>query len=806
MGFLAVTFRRFAKEKFYALVCIISLALGIAGSSLISLFLLSELTFDQYHQNHDRIYRVNTRFGEIEISNSGYDIGPTLIRDNPQFLDYVRFRPAIESEFTYEDNTESWDSVFLSDSSVFDIFTILPVRGDLGSAFPDPFSIAISESFAEFYFGSTDPIGRTLTTEEHQFRVSLVFEDAPENVSQRYDALLPFGLLEIYQPEYLENFGDRYIAPSNTTYLHVANNFNPQSMKAASDYLFDTYMGTGWQGAVGGPVEIDFELKLQNLGELHFGKKLISDDSTGNIVNLYIFMAVAIILLAISCINYVNLATARAAVRSKEVAMKKILGASSENLIFQFLAESLFFVMLAFIVGILFAIAAIELGAIEELTGKTELGDLLLSPGRFLMFIAAGLLIGLVSGIYPALTLSRPSMMSVLKPEQTNTRRGLSIRQILVFLQMTASVIIVACVFIMLRQSDFLVDAPMGFKKDNQLVVKLRGAETIRSRQAIITELNRYNEILSVVEMQTALGTGLSISMQQVEKNDGLTESLTMNPFTVGDGFLETLEVKLLQGKMFLNEQAGNDVTPVLVNETLVDQMNWDQAIGKKVGGREVVGVIEDFHYRPLHEPIAPSYIAPYSDGYLETLPEERLKNASVDLIISVSGNKTVATREYIEETVDQFSDQVLIEVVTLDAVWARMYEDESRTIALVGVFAGLSIAVSLLGVAGLASYNTQQRGKEVAIRKVLGASVPNILVLLSMNMMKVIAIAILPAVAAAYYFSNIWLERFSYKAEFSSLPFLLAIGIVSIFSLSVLLMQSYRASRLNPVTKLKYE
>lgn len=804
MNFLIVTLRRLAKEKFYALLCVFSLALGLASAILISLYLLSELTFDRYHQNHDRIHRISTRFSDLEIAATGYETGPTLVRDNSQFLDYVRFREAFESSFSYGDNSNEWEDIYLADASVFDIFTVTAVRGDISTAFQEPYSIAISESFAEFYFSEQDPIGELLSTEKLELRVTLVFEDPPENVTQRYQALVPFELVEFYEPDYLDDFGGRFLFQSITTFLYVAEDFDPQSMAAASDYLFDTYMSTDFPIAMSDSGQ--FELELQRLSDIRFGKELMFDETSGNVLNLYIFAATALALLVISCINYVNLATARASTRVKEVAMKKILGATSKNLLSQFLLESVLFISLAFAVAVLLAFTAMELGYVESFTGKSELSELLLTPGRLLLFVSFGMLIGLLSGIYPAITLSRQSMLAVFNSQPKNWRLGLPLRQLLVLLQMIVSIVIISCVFIMLRQSDFLLESPMGFSKDNQLVVRLRTADAIRSREALMTELTRHNEIVSVVEMGNVLGRGLSIGVRQIENNQGEMESLTVNNFRVGEDFLESLEIELLQGTMFTNAQSEIEAFPVLVNETFVRQMEWEQPIGRLIGSNEVIGVVADFHYLPLHEPIAPVYVAPFNDLYLDRMTPNEQERASIDLVVNVSGNELADTRAFIQQTVRRFSNQSIIEARALSDVWADMYDDESQIISLVGIFGAVSIVISLLGLAGLAAYNSQQRAREIAIRKVLGASVTDVLALLSAGMVKIIAVAILPAAAGAYFSSNVWLESFAYRAEFSIVPYLSAILLVALFSISVLILQTYRTAQANPVAKLKYE
>ena len=806
MNFLIITCRRLAKEKFYSLLCIFSLALGFASTILISLYLLSEFTFDFYHEKHERIYRVNTGVADIKVSATGYEIGPLLVRDNPQFLDFVRLRQAFEKDFSYGDVSTDWEQVFLADATVFDIFTFEPVAGDIESAFQDQYSIAISESFAEFYFGSRDPIGELLSTEKFELRVSFVFEDQPDNVTQRFDALLPFELIETYEPDYLENYNSRFMLTPNTTFLYVAGNFDPVSMAAASSYLYNTYMADEAQArqTIGETPPVLFT--AQKLSDIHFDETLLMDESTGNIVNMYIFAAIAIAVLVISCINYVNLATARAAARTKEVAMRKILGASAKNLVLQFLGESVIFITLAFGVGILLAALTIELGYVEDFTGKTDLASLILTPARLPVFILVGLGVGALSGIYPAWNLARQSMMDVFRPQPKSWRTGVSLRQLLVFVQMIASITIVTCVLIMLQQSSFLVETPLGFKKENQLVVRLHGVDTIRSREAIMTELVRHNEILSTVEMAGAIGRSLSVSVLPVEQNDGETRSFTTNFFNTGVGFLDTFEIPLLQGNMFRAEQLDSENSVVLVNETFVEQMEWNQPIGKKVGRSEIIGVIADFHYLPLHEPIASVFIQPYNDGFLDQLTGNRIETVSIDITMSVTGNNLPATREHIEQVVRQFSNQSIIEIYSLTEVWTRMYDDENQTIFLIGIFSGICIVISLLGLGGLASYTTQQRSKETAIRKVLGASVPSIITELSMNMIKVIGLAVFPAVIGAYYLSGIWLQRFSYRVDPSVTPYLQAIAIVSIFSIAILVLQTYRTAQANPVENLKYE
>jgi len=805
MSSITIAWRRLRREKLYALVCICSLALGIAGSLLISLYLVSELTFDQYHKNHERIYRVYTEFGDTRIAQSGFDVGPLVVADNPQYLDFVRFKEAPENRFDYGDNSNQWDGVFLADPSVFDVFTIVPLRGDPTTALDNPYSIAVSESFARFYFGDRDPIGETLSTERFEFRVTMVFEDLPENVSRQYDALLPFQLSEIYQPEIAENFGERFMSSYSTFFL-VADDFDPTSIRAVSENLFRDHIQSGFGQATGNVDNLRLTHGLQKLSDLRFGQQLVGTEPVGSIMNLYIFSAVVVALLLSSCINYINLTTARSATRAREVVVKKLLGAESRHLLLQFVGESALLVGLAFVLGIVLAEMIIEVGVMEDFTGKSELSQLLLSPERIPVLILSWLSIGVLAGIYPALQLSKPSMMAPMNPLGLTRGRTIPLREVLIWMQMTVAIAVIASVLIMLRQSDFLLQAPLGFEKANRFVVPLQGVDEIRNRAAIMQALKQHEDIVNVTETSGAIGRSLSISTLEVETETGGSQNLTMNSFNGGENYLDTLGIELIEAERSRMTLRDGEVTPILVNETFVRGAGWNQAIGKRVGNFEVVGVVRDFHYMPLQQAISLLYINPFNDVFLDQIPSSRVDTVAIDLIIATTGRNSDGVMTYIREVVDRFSDQPVIEVLSMETLWNEVYDDESRTIGLVGTFAALSIVISLLGLGGMSAYNNERRGKEVAIRKVIGASVTSLLALLGSGMVKVLALAALPAFLGGWYLSNLWLQRFVYRIDLGITPFISALLVVSFCSAIVMVAQTWRVANENPVRRIKYE
>ncbi len=781
---------------------------------IIGLYLHHELTYDRYHENHERIYRVETYFGTfISAPLTGYQITELLVRDYPQFLDHVRFMEADERQFSYGDNEQIWDETYLADVSAFEHFTFDVKYGDIDSVFNDPYSIAVSDSFAQYYFGDRDPIGEVVSTEQFEFRVTLVFEDLPSNTSFKYDALIPMAMLPVYRTNFANDFAVNFMAMSGASYLIVANDFDPATMDAISQDTFDSYLAEGFARATGGADVGLYRLALQNLTDIHFGPKFNIGgtggfgESGGNIVNVYLFAAVAITLLIIGTINYINLATARASVRAKEVAMRKVLGAQKETLVRQFLLESFVFVAIAVGLGLFLGSLALELAYIESFVGNTALITPLTSFWGIAIFLLSMVALATTAGLYPAFYLTRQSALSNLRSEPQPQRKGLPIRQFLVLTQITVSLIIVACVLSMLRQSDFLQSSSMGFKKSNQLVVQLVGADAITAREALTNELLQHPDILGATEMSSVFGRGISnLAVFPVDTNEGGRRNQRMYGFNVGDEFLDVMEIELVDGIMFRQEQLLDGENPVVVNETFVDAMEWDQPLGKLIGRAQVIGVIKDFHFMPLHESIEPTYLAPYNDERFSGMSPRGRARQRVDLVISVTGNNSAETRSYIEETVRQFTNQFVVEAESLESLWERLYARDTRAIQLVGFFSILSIAISLLGLTGLAAYGAEQRRKEIAIRKVLGASLKNLLALLTRDVGKLLVISILPGILGAYYISTLWLERFAYRVEFSVVPYLFAVLVVGVFSISVSIAQTYRTAQANPAKRLKYE
>ena len=796
--YLKSSLRRMSREKYYTFICIASLSIGLACALIISLYLYSELSFNHYHENHESIYRATTKFGELEMLSTGYDIGPHIQSEHLQIEEFVRLRATSEPKFTYSENSRSWDNIFLADPSILQVFTFKAIDGDIETALSDPYSIAVSESLAQYYFGSDSAVGKVLSTELYDFEVTLVYEDFPENVTQKYDALLPFPMLEVYYPEFTDDRASRFFAGDIFTFLYIPTDIDKDEVVATASAFFESNFGKG----------VSLGLNIQRLSQVHFGGSITlgGDEKTGNMANIYSFSAVAVILLVTSLINYINLATARASKRRRELSMRKILGASRANMISQFLGESFLYISIAFIIALLLSTLILNVGVVEKLTGKTELIAVLLTSQNLLFTLAAGILLSLLTGIYPAIHLTTKVVANDSRSTYSGWGRYISIRRVLALVQIATSISIVACGLIMDKQVRYMNDAPLGFKKANQFTINLVGAELVGSISAISAELVRHGDINKVSSMSPMLRDGVGAGINQVESESGELAQHSFNTLFVGANFLNVMGIELIAGRKFGPSPVDNEGGPIYVNETFVREMEWNQALGKAVGNRVVVGVVADFHYQPLHEPIGALAIYALSNELSEDLSRERRETIARALIVDISGENFPEMNAYIDEVLAQFTSEAVLERLTLDKVWSKNYGDDANTTQLIGIFALISVAISLLGVAGLAAFDTQQRYKEIAVRKVLGSSAFQILILLSRNFVAILAIAVLPAIVVSYFAIKLWLDRFSYQTEIGVLPFVSAIIIVAVACLSTLLILTYKTAMENPTEKLRYE
>ncbi|MDO9478516.1 MAG: FtsX-like permease family protein, partial [Pseudohongiella sp.] len=662
-------------------------------------------------------------------------------------------------------------------------------------------SIAISESFAQYYFGDKNQVGEVLNTERFDFRVSLVYEDLPENVQFRYDAILPLELMQVYSPGFPDSHSARYLA-SVTTYLLVSDAFSQDIFDLIRQRYFDAYVQADLPFTAGG-----YTLRSQVLTDNYYSEPILDGGRNGNVVTVYTLVGLAVFLLIMACINYINLTTARASKRLREIGMRKVLGASRSQLIVQLLSESFVYCTVSLVAGILLAVCVLELSLLNDLIGKSELLVMLSRPLVIILIFVLWASVSLLAGLYPAMYLARTRVMLSLKPAAGMKQRP-GVRDVLVVFQLVISCSIIICVLIMQNQVRFVLDAPLGFETKDKLTVRLKGADMVEQIEVIRQQLLQSSRVSAVATASFSPGQGLAMSITEVEQNDGeLTTNMT-HPINVGSEFLTVMDIELILGRASPSQPDGRGVTYVMVSEALVNQMGWEQPLGKRIGGGgEVIGVFRNFHYQSLHEPIGPLVLWPLnnSPGAFSGMSESARAEVERDLIIAVTGDMSAA-RGDIAEVISRFATGASPEIRSLEESWLNFYEDDIRAARLVSIFAGISVIISLLGLIGLTSYATEQRSKELAIRKVLGASTYQTLLLLSRHALFALVLAIVPASILSIYLVQLWLSRFTYTADLTVFPFIWAFVLIAGISVTTVLLQSWRSATGNPVDKLRYE
>lgn len=811
--YLLVALRKLAKEKLYVTINLLSLAIGIGSFLILALYIRSELAFDQHFENHENIYRISSQFqrenGDVSnFAQSADGIGPLLVGDYPQLGAHVRFRSTFQNVFSYQDTRLAWEDIYTADENVFDVFEHEILSGDPQTALSDMNSIAVSESLARSYFGDEDPIGKILEGDSSYFRVTLVFADLPENTHLKYDALLPYRTLSNFIPNYEDNYIRGLMGLSNFTYLQVNPGFDPASFDGIVESFVEKYMvdGLARTGRT-------FRAELTPLADVHFGRSLIGDRPTGNIFYLYGFSAVAIFLLLIACINYVNLATARATKRSKEVGMRKVVGATRSQLVVQFLGESLIFTLIALVIGLLFAASALAFTPIGTLMGNASLLGGLVDSTALLGLLALTLGITLVAGLYPAFYLSSVSPKAALTKATGSWRKGLPIRQFLVLAQMAISIGVIACTLLMSQQMRYMVNKPLGFNKENQVWITLRGADLLEQLSALKIEIRAQANILNVVDAGQAPGFRHFVLLVPMENNEGVVGPELIERIGVGLDFVQGFGIEITRGRAFSEDRSLDETKSWMVNETLVRKMGWDEPIGKLVGQGPnqgtVIGVTSDFHYAPLHQEIGPLLIRPTILNF-ENMSAALRPIDDHEIIVNITGENVADTLIAIEETIRLFDPAHVSNYSFLDVRLEELYGSETSLMELTEIFAGICIFLSAMGLFGLASFNTQQRNKEIGVRKILGASSPQIVVLLCKNVIVLIAVASIPAIIVSSLAITNWLERFAYQAEPSllgtALPYITAIMLVSFVALVTIVLQSLKTAQSNPIEALRYE
>lgn len=741
---------------------------------------------------------------------SSRSLGPLLQQDYPELIEaYTRFRSvSLDSRpmFRYESAAFYWDDVFITDPNVFGTFSHNIIYGDPVSALQYPSSIAISESMSRAYFGDANPLGETLASGTKDYRISLVFEDIPDNSHLKYTALLSSNQLEP-MPEDEASLNRLLTDASLYTYFLMNENFNGEQFAAVLENFSEDRIAP--IVAQMGLRDTSMRFWAQNLADIHFGSSVSVDEPTGNIAYPIGFSVIAVLIIGTACINYMNLSTARFMERAREVGIRKVLGAEKRHLIQFYLAESVLFSLIALMISLILVNILLGLSISESAVGQQLQTGMLFEGNMLLWIVISATAVGLIAGAYPSWYLSNVSPSSALTANSSSSKNSHGVlRYFLVLSQFTVSISIVAAVLLMLDQMQYLASLPLGFEKENKLVVNLHGADLIENYPALRNELLSTPNIQNVSIAQDVPGDRLGAYGLNIENDSGELEVQMMIVMRVGPDYTDTLGMRVLEGRSLSAENMTDSDESIVVNQALVQSMGWEQAIGKEIRGfvsGTVVGVVEDFNFASLHQEVGPQILVGLDDDFSELSIDERSR-VSRKLILNVTAGRQEQIISSVGQIMNRFDPNQPFEFSLLDNSLDQQYSSEEKTIFLVSLFSAICVFISCLGLFGLAAFTTAQRTKEIGIRKILGASPSQLFWLLIRNILVATAIAGVLAPIGTIPAINQWLETFAYRVALDLFNFPIATLVVLIIALATVSMQLIKTIRANPVDALRYE
>ncbi|WP_298735507.1 ABC transporter permease [uncultured Chitinophaga sp.] len=818
-NYLRIALRNLLRNKLFSAINIFGLAIGLTCCMLLLLYIRSELMFDKHHQQAADLYLLKS----TQTSSSGGDkrnfitisapYAPALNAAFPEVLEATRIWENVVDSKTLLQVREPGKPIrsfyetraFQADSNFFNVFTYQFIEGSAATALREPNAIVLSEPVARKLFGNAPALNKTIfvggnTGGDEVFKVSGVYKD--ESARSHIDARFIVPMFAGWVGGFLRNaslnfsFNNMFV-----TYLRLRPGTDPGRLERKFPAFMEQYANKDL-AALGYRKTIS----LLPLADIHlYDKVSIIVTPTSSKTYLYILGSVATFILLIACINFMNLATARSARRAAEVGIRKVMGAEKGALVRQFLGESVILSMISLVLALV--LVAVALPLFNRLTGKSLAAGALLEPGIIGAFIVLALLTGLLAGGYPAFYLSVFKPVEVLKGRFVNSIAATALRKGLVVCQFVVSIGLVLATLIIQQQMEYLRTRPLGFNKDQQVVIPLRSNESHNAYAALQQEILRSNLVLGAegAGYYPGIFNASDFSLHRPDKT--VEEGQTVKTNWVSPGFLQMMGFELKAGRLFSAQFMGDTANRMVVNETTLKKLEipLDKAIGHKllwnrpgqdqqVGIFEIVGVVKDFHFQDLHHPIQPFTFFLGAGDYYNYLIVH-VNTANMDKALS-----------FLSKQWNNLCPNEPFEYTFLDEDFQRNYYAESRTAAIVSWFTGISIFISCLGLFGLSAFAAQQRTREIGIRKVLGASVVNITAMLSKDFVRLVIIALLIASPLAWYFMHRWLGAFAYQVSISAWIFIIAGVFAVIIALATVSTQAIRAAVMNPIKSLRSE
>ena len=787
---LVIALRHLFANKGYFFINTLGLSTGIACSLLVFLIVRQEWTFDTFHEKADRIYRVN-------VSGLGFDgtpfrtaitpipLAPALKRQFPGVVETVRIR-SFGGRWVVRvgDDTFREDGMLTCDPSFFQVFSFPLIEGDPETVFADPNALVISRSMAEKYFGRESALDRQLTIRDEPFTVTGVTEDTPGNSSIQFDFLLPFERTIGMNP-FLANAVDSWNYSVTSTYTKLSD---PQQAVLLTEQ-FPDFSNAHFSG------QMSRALEIQALTDTYLDPGVGNGLGTASDPNRsYILISVALLVLFIACVNFMNLAICRSSTRAKEVGLRKVFGAQQSQIAGQHLGESLVLSCFALVLGVI--LAHLFLPIFNALAGSSLVLDYLSSGSTLAALLAFTLLVAFVSGSYPSLVLSRFNPVAIFQRRIQVGGPNLIIRGLMV-VQFGLSAALVVSILVMTRQLDFARTGDLGYNAEN--IVVIEKDQDSGSLDVFRNRVISYEGVLDVTGVSNSFGPNRGLA--QAAYADTAGNRLEAFMYTVDYDFVKTLELNLVSGRDFSREFGGDESGSCIINEAAARSMGWEDPVGRTLPhGVTVVGVVEDYHYRSMHHEIEPVILTLNPVVFGDEMDQIRF------FMVRVSERDLPATLDLLRDAWTELAPGSPFEFFFLDDDLARFYVEETNLARIFTYSAVFALLIACLGVYGLVSLEVVRRTREVGIRKVMGAAVSDIMGLLSKQFVYLVLIANVLAWPAAWWFMNEWLADFAYRAELSVGPFILAGLVVLAITLVTVSLQTFRSALINPADTLRRE
>jgi putative ABC transport system permease protein len=782
-NYFLMTLRNIRKHTLHSVINIAGLSIGMAVCLLIFLWVQDEFGYDRFHANKNEIAQVYSEMlyssGDSQIAmGSYYPLAKVLKEECPEVREAVRYEPASGLLLSYGEKQFTNDAVGLADAHFFDIFSFPFTQGNPATALVENYSIVLSEKMAQKYFGNEDPIGKTLTlNNEVDFQVTGVMQDVPAQSSLQFDCVVPF-VLE-FAPDFKEP--EHWGGNPLSTYVLLHKDVDRLGVEQKITEIVEKH--AQWETA-----KVTFH--LHPLTKKH----LYSPQGGGLIQTLLIFSAIALFVLLIACINFMNLSTAKATTRAKEVGVRKVIGARKIDLVRQFIGESLMISFITLLIAL--ALMAAFLPTFNELLGKQFSMDLLLNPGIALGFLGIALFTGILAGAYPALFLSAFQPGSILKGLIRNGTKS-SLRKVLVVVQFSLTIIMIISTVVLFRQLGFVMSTDLGFDRENMVVIRM--SQQMQERFAPFKNELLNNPQISGMTRSLQGPWHIGSTVSAVDWNGKPPdESVSMHWDYVGYDYFATFGMEIIEGRAFAREFSTDQKEAYIVNEEAVKMMGMTSPIGKRLSvfrnEGQIIGVVKNFHFQPLYHEVKPFVFMLRPDSGSLAFARIRPENIS-------------GTLEHIKSTMIKFDPGSQRDPFFFNDVLTNyIYTTERQARKIAGYFTLLAMLISSLGLFGLAAFMAERRTKEIGIRKVVGASVKDVVFMLSKDFTKWVLLSNIIAWPAAYFVTRKLLERYAYRAHIGPEIFVLSGLAALLIALLTVSYQAVKSARANPADSLRYE